>query len=164
MHTIYIDKPMHGHGLMQAIAWVKSVFEGKPGGLVVGYIGIGQSLQKALQNYTAFDRERTGINEEEAVAALQEQIELCHQFFEGHDYSAGIAGIPGDRLVALADAIEWALDKQKPEADSKEDSEHKLKALNHYRTLMLRPSKGFTLASTSDSAQTIKEEVAYFRP
>ena len=71
MHTMYIDKPMRGHGLMQAIARGNRVFKDKPGGLIVDYIGIGQNLRQALQNYTATDREQTGIDEEEAVAALQ---------------------------------------------------------------------------------------------
>ena len=75
MHTIYIDKPMRGHGLMQAIARVNRVFKDKPGGLVVDYIGIGQNLKTALQNYTATDRNQTGIDEEEAVAKLQELAE-----------------------------------------------------------------------------------------
>ena len=121
MHTMYIDKPMRGHGLMQAIARVNRVFKNKPGGLVVDYIGIGQNLKKALQNYTATDRDQTGIDEEEAVATLQELVERCQDFFTGFDYSAGIEGAPQERLQTLAGAIEWALEKQKIRADEAAD-------------------------------------------
>ncbi len=163
MHTMYIDKPMRGHGLMQAIARVNRVFKDKPGGLVVDYIGIGQNLKKALQNYTATDREQTGINEEEAVATLQELVERCQNFFSGFDYQAGIDGAPQERLRALAGAIHWALEKQKAHADKQVDERAKKDALNHYANLVANLSKAFALASASDYAQSVKEEVGFFQ-
>ncbi|MCP6135416.1 hypothetical protein NL393_40160, partial [Klebsiella pneumoniae] len=75
-HTLYLDKPMRGHGLMQAIARVSRVFRDKPAGLVVDYIGIAQNLKNALAQYSPRDREQTGIDEAEAVAALQEKYEV----------------------------------------------------------------------------------------
>ena len=163
MHTMYIDKPMRGHGLMQAIARVNRVFKDKPGGLVVDYIGIGQNLRKALQNYTATDRDQTGIDEDEAVAALQELVERCHDFFSGYDYRPGIEGQPQERLQALAGAIEWALEKQKARADKTTDDKAKKAELNFYADLVANLSKAFALASASDYAQSVKEQVGFFQ-
>lgn len=163
MHTMYIDKPMRGHGLMQAIARVNRVFKDKPGGLVVDYIGIGQNLKMALQNYTATDREKTGIDEEEAVAALQEFVEQCREVFDGHNYSDGITGTPQQRLSALADAMEWVLGKQKDAADQTGDTKDKRKELNRFQALVSHLSKAFALASASEYAQSVKEEVGFFQ-
>ncbi|PRZ46870.1 type I restriction endonuclease subunit R [Tritonibacter scottomollicae] len=163
MHTMYIDKPMRGHGLMQAIARVNRVFKDKPGGLVVDYIGIGQNLKKALQNYTATDRDQTGIDEEEAVATLQELVERCQDFFCGFNYQAGIEGEPQERLQALAGAIEWALEKQKACSDKATDDKEKKVELNYYADLVANLSKAFALASASDYAQRVKEEVGFFQ-
>src|SRR5690606_15067629 len=90
MNTMYIDKPMRGHGLMQAIARVNRVFRDKPGGLVVDYIGIAQNLKAALGQYTQADRDKTGIDEEAAVAALLERLEIIRAIFHGFDYRPGI--------------------------------------------------------------------------
>mmetsp|Transcript_23662 Transcript_23662/g.42112 ORF Transcript_23662/g.42112 Transcript_23662/m.42112 type:complete len:1047 (+) Transcript_23662:5622-8762(+) len=163
MHTMYIDKPMRSHGLMQAIARVNRVFKDKPGGLVVDYIGIGQNLKSALQNYTATDREQTGISEDEAVAALQEFVEQCREFFYGHDYNLGMSGSPQERLLALAEAMEWALEHQKSKADQQPDPKEKRKELNHFQELVSQLSKAFALASASDYAQDVKEEVGFFQ-
>lgn len=163
MHTMYIDKPMRGHGLMQAIARVNRVFKDKPGGLVVDYIGIGQNLKAALQNYTATDRDQTGISEEEAVAALQEFVEQCREIFYGHDYSLGISGKPQERLSALVEAMEWVLEHQKAKADQFSDPKDKRKELNQFQELVSQLSKAFALASASDYAQDTKEEVGFFQ-
>lgn len=163
MHTMYIDKPMRGHGLMQAIARVNRVFNDKPGGLVVDYIGIGQNLKKALQNYTATDRDKTGIDEGEAVATLQELVERCQDFFSGFNYQAGIEGGPQERLQALAGAIDWALEKQKARADKANDDKARKTELGYYADLVANLSKSFVLASASDYAQSVKEEVGFFQ-
>ncbi len=73
LHTMYVDKPMKGHGLMQAIARVNRVFRDKPAGLVVDYIGIAQNLKSALGQYSSGDREQVGIDEAEAVRVLLEK-------------------------------------------------------------------------------------------
>lgn len=163
MHTMYIDKPMQGHGLMQAIARVNRVFKDKPGGLVVDYIGIGQNLKSALQNYTATDREQTGISEDEAVAALQEFVEQCREFFYDHDYSLGVSGTPQERLFALAEALEWALKVQKEKADKLDNPKEIRSELNNFQDLVSKLSKSFALASASDYAQDVKEEVGFFQ-
>ena len=163
MHTMYIDKPMRGHGLMQAIARVNRVFRDKPGGLVVDYIGIGQNLKKALQNYTANDREQTGIDEEEAVSALKERVERARNFFSGFDYQPGLTGPAQERLRALAGTVEWVLRKQKERADAASDEKAKKAARNAYADLVANLSKAFALAAASDYAQTVKEEVGFFQ-
>ena len=91
MHTMYVDKPMKGHGLMQAIARVNRVFRDKPAGLVVDYIGIAQNLKSALGQYSGRDREQTGIDEAEAVRVLLEKYEIVRAMFRpdtkgGFDY------------------------------------------------------------------------------
>ena len=163
MHTMYIDKPMRGHGLMQAIARVNRVFRDKPGGLVVDYIGIGRNLRKALQDYTAHDRERTGIDEEAAVAALRELVERARHVFSGFDYRPGLTGPAPERLHALAGAMEWVLQKQKERADAAPDGKARKAARNHYADLVANLSKAFALAAASDYAQTVKEEVGFFQ-
>ena len=163
MHTMYIDKLMCGHGLMQAIARVNRVFRDKPGGLVVDYIGIGQNLKKALQNYTANDREQTGIDEEEAVAALTEWVERARNFFSGFDYQPGLTGAARERLQVLAGAVEWVLQKQKERADAASDEKARKAARNAYADLVVSLSKAFALAAASDYAQKVKEEVGFFQ-
>lgn len=163
MHTMYVDKPMRGHGLMQAIARVNRVFKDKPGGLVVDYIGIAQNLKTALGQYSASDREKTGIDEEEAVAVLLEKYEVVRGIFHGHDYSLGIVGRPEERLIALADAIEWILDWQKREAEKHESPEEKKRAHRRYQDVTLELSKAFALASASDEARAIMNEVGFFQ-
>src|SRR5207244_9090971 len=86
MHTMYVDKPMRGHGLMQAIARVNRVFRDKPAGLVVDYIGIAQNLKNALSQYSKPDQEQTGIEEEQAVAVLLEKHEGVRAMSHGFDY------------------------------------------------------------------------------
>ena len=87
MHTMFVDKPMQGHGLMQAIARVNRVFRDKPAGLVVDYIGIAQNLKAALGQYSQHDKEQVGIDEEEAVAVLMEKYEIVCDIFHGFNYS-----------------------------------------------------------------------------
>jgi type I restriction enzyme R subunit len=116
MNTMYIDKPMRGHGLMQAIARVNRVFADKPGGLVVDYIGVAQNLRNALSQYTDSDRDKTGIYESAAVAAMMERYEAIRDLFHGFDYQPGIVGQPRERLICLGGAIDWVLKWQEAEA------------------------------------------------
>lgn len=163
MHTMYIDKPMRGHGLMQAIARVNRVFKEKPGGLVVDYIGIATNLKKALAQYSQSDREKTGIDEEEAVALLLEKYEIVRGMFAGHDYSLGISGKPFQRLRALADGIDWILKWQQAEAAKVESQEAKKQAHRRYQDAVLELSKAYALASASDDAAEIRDEVGFFQ-
>ena len=163
MNTMYIDKPMRGNGLMQAIARVNRVFKDKPGGLVVDYIGIAQNLRAALGQYTASDREKTGIDEEAAVAALVERYEIIRGIFHGFDYMPGITGAPMQRLGCLAGAIDWVLRWAESEALKAKTPEDKKKAHRRYQDLVLELSKAYALASASDEAREIRDEVGFFQ-
>jgi Type I site-specific restriction-modification system, R (restriction) subunit and related helicases len=98
MHTMYIDKPMQGHGLMQAIARVNRVFRDKPAGLIVDYIGIAQNLKSALQQYSRDDQENTGVDESEAVKVMLEKYEIVRDMFHNFDYLSALAGTPESDL------------------------------------------------------------------
>lgn len=109
MNTMYIDKPLRGHGLMQAIVQVNRVFKYKPGGLIVDYIVIAQNLKNALADYSDSDRDRTGIDEEAAIAKLRELYERVKDLYHGFDFQPGLTGAPRQRLAVLAGAIDWIL-------------------------------------------------------
>ncbi len=110
LHTMYVDKPMREHGLMQAIARVNRVFKDKPGGLVVDYLGLAHELKQALATYT--ERGGTGktaIDQAEAVALMLEKVEVCRGPFYRFDWSRWITGMPQDRLSVLPVAQEHIL-------------------------------------------------------
>ncbi len=163
MNTMYVDKPMRGHGLMQAIARVNRVFRDKPGGLIVDYIGIAQNLKKALGDYTASDQAKTGIDEAEAVAALLERYEIVSGIFHGFDYKRGIHGAPMERLTCLAGAIDWVLKWAETEAGKAQSPEDKKKAHRRYLDLVLELTKAYALASASDEAREIRDEIGFFQ-
>lgn len=163
MHTMYVDKPMRGHNLMQAIARVNRVFRDKPGGLIVDYIGIFQNLKTALAEYSESDQDRTGIDEEQAIAILAEKLDVVRGMFHGLDYSLGIVGEPAERLVALADAIDWVLKKQDEAAARVEGEDSKAKERQRFQLAVVELGKAFALASASDFARDVKEEVGFFQ-
>ena len=163
MHTMYIDKPMKGHGLMQAIARVNRVFRDKPAGLVVDYIGIAQNLKNALGQYSGSDQRQAGIDESEAVAVLLEKYEVVKAMYHGFDYGRGLAGTPHERLVVLAEAIEWILDRQHDAAAKETSDDGKRRENRRYQDAVLALSKAFALASASDAARDIRDEVGFFQ-
>ena len=149
MHTMYIDKPMQGHGLMQAIARVNRVFKDKPGGLVVDYLGIADSLKKALANYTERDRSETGVPQGEAIAVMLEKYELVKQLFHEFDYSSAIDGTPEERLRVIPAAMEHILSQEK--------------GRERFMQASLDLSKAFALCATTDEAKEIRDEVGFFQ-
>lgn len=163
MNTMYIDKPMRGHGLMQAIARVNRVFKDKPGGLVVDYIGVAQNLRNALGQYTEFDRDKTGIDEATAVAAMMERYEAIRDILHGFDYRPGIHGQPRDRLMCLGGAIDWVLKWQECEAANVPSAEEKKRAHRRYLDMALGLSRAYALASASDEGRAIRDEVGFFQ-
>ena len=103
LHTMYLDKPMRGHGLMQAIARVNRVFKDKPGGLVVDYLGLAHELRRALATYTeSGGTGKTALDQSEAVSVMLEKYEVCLGLFHGFDRSRWNAGTPAERLGAAA--------------------------------------------------------------
>ena len=163
MHTMYIDKSMRGHGLMQAIARVNRVFRDKPAGLIVDYIGIAQNLKSALSQYSRDDQKHAGIDEAEAVAVLLEKYEIVSDMFHGFDYRSGLTGSPQERLAALAGAIEWVLDMQQREAARESTEEGKKRAHRRFNDAVLALSKAFALAAASDDAREVRDEVGFFQ-
>lgn len=170
MHTMYVDKPMRGHGLMQAIARVNRVFRDKPAGLVVDYIGIAQNLKSALGQYSGGDREQTGIDEAEAVRVLLEKHEIVRAMFRpdtagGFDYRPALA--PGAnakmRLALMAGAIDWVLTLQQSDAAKETTDEGKKRAHRRYADAVVSLTKAFALAAASDEARAIREEVGFFQ-
>lgn len=163
MHTMYVDKQMQGHGLMQAIARVNRVFRDKPAGLIVDYIGIAQNLKSALQQYSQNDQENTGIDEAQAIAVMMEKYEVVRDMYYGYDYVSAMAGTPQERLAMMAGAIEWILDLQQKLATKENSKEGKKNAHRRYQDAVLALSKAFALASASDEARKIREEVGFFQ-
>ncbi len=150
LHTMYVDKPMRGHGLMQAIARVNRVFRDKPGGLVVDYLGLAHELKRALATYTASGGTgRTALDQNEAVAVMLEKYEVCCGLFHGFDRSGWESGGSRERLVLLPAAQEHVLAQQ----DGKE------RFLRAVREL----SQAFALAVPHDDALRVRDEVAFFQ-
>ena len=170
LHTMYVDKPMKGHGLMQAIARVNRVFRDKPAGLVVDYIGIAQNLKSALGQYSSGDREQVGIDEAEAVRVLMEKYEIVRAMFRpdtkgGFDYRPALNANtkPQARLAIMAGAIDWVLTFQQAEAAKETSDEGKKRAHRRYADAVLALSKAFALTAASDAAREIREEVGFFQ-
>lgn len=163
MHTMYVDKPMQGHGLMQAIARVNRVFRDKPAGLIVDYIGIAQSLKSALAQYSARDQETTGIDEAEAVAVLLEKYEVVRDMFHGFNYLTALSGSAQQRLEMMAGAIDWILDRQQKWSATEATERGKRSAQRRYKDAVLALSNAYSLSSASDEARGIREEVGFFQ-
>jgi type I restriction enzyme R subunit len=149
LHTMYIDKPMRGHGLMQAIARVNRVFRDKPGGLIVDYLGIADELKKALADYTEGSREDTGIPQEEAVAIMLEKYEIVSAMFSGFNYSKFLTGTPAERVAVIPAAMEHVLSK-------KDGKARLLQAVTEL-------SKAFALSVPHEDALNIKDNVGFFQ-
>ena len=150
LHTMYVDKPMRGHGLMQAIARVNRVFRDKPGGLIVDYLGLAHELKRALATYT--ERGGTGqtaVDQDEAVAAMLEKYEICCGLFHRFDWSAWMDGSPAERLGLLPAAQEHVLAQE----NGKE------RCLSAVRAL----SQAFALAVPHPEAIRIRDDVAFFQ-
>ncbi len=150
LHTMYIDKPMRGHGLMQAIARVNRVFKDKPGGLVVDYLGLAQELKAALATYTeSGGTGRTALEQSEAVALMLEKYEVCCGLFGGFDWSKWTTGVPAERLALLPSAQEHVLRQE----NGKERCVRAVREL----------SQAFALAVPHEDALRIRDDVSFFQ-
>ncbi|WP_041847485.1 type I restriction endonuclease subunit R, partial [Caldibacillus thermoamylovorans] len=150
MHTMYIDKPMKGHTLMQAIARVNRVFKDKPGGVVVDYIGILESLKKALKQYTDSDKENTGIDTSAAVQVMQEKLEILRAMFHGFDYSDFMGNSQKDRMRAITGGMNFVLGL--PEKEQKE-----------FKQFALEAAKAHALCAATEEGKAAALEVSYFK-
>jgi len=150
LHTMYIDKPMKGHGLMQAIARVNRVYKDKKGGLIVDYIGIGFELKKALADYTVSGGRGKPTNyQDEAVARMLEKYEIVQSMFHGFDYKRFFKLKPKERMTLIPRAMEHILQQE----DGKE------RYIRHVTALI----KAFSLSVPHEKAMEIKEDVGFFQ-
>ncbi len=150
LHTMYVDKPMRGHGLMQAIARVNRVFKDKPGGLVVDYLGLAHELKQALATYTeSGGTGRTALDQDEAVAVMLEKYEVCCGLFHGFDRSRWTTGTPQERLGLLPPAQEHILAQENG----------KDRCVRAVREL----SQAFALAVPHLEALRVRDDVAFFQ-
>jgi type I restriction enzyme R subunit len=150
LHTMYVDKPMRGHGLMQAIARVNRVFKDKPGGLVVDYLGLADELKQALATYTeAGGTGETAVDQAEAVALMLEKYEVCRGLFHGFAWSRWTSGTPQDRLSLLPAAQEHILAQEDGKA--------------RYLRAVTELSQAFALAVPHVEALRIRDDVGFFQ-
>ena len=150
LHTMYIDKPMRGHGLMQAIARANRVFKDKPGGLVVDYLGIAHELKESLSEYTrSGGRGKTTFDQDDAASVMLEKYEIVSALFHGFDHSKFFTGTPKERMTLIPAAMEHILKQD----DGKE------RCLRYVTEL----SKAFALAVPHEDALKIRDDLGFFQ-
>ncbi len=151
VHTLYVDKPMKGHNLMQAIARVNRVFKGKQGGLVVDYIGIGNELKAAMKEYTASKGRGTPtVDAREAYSVLMEKLDVLQSMLHGCDYSDFLTG--GHQTLARAANHILGL-REEGGKDGK----------RRFADTTLALTQAFSLCCTLDEAKAVREEVAFMQ-
>lgn len=150
MHTMYLDKPMHGHNLMQAIARVNRVFKDKPGGLVVDYLGIADALKQALLTYTASGGEgQATVGQDQAAVVMMEKYEVVCDLLHGFDYKAVLSTEPARRMAGVAQAMEFILGLDDGKA--------------RYVQAVADLSKAFALAVPHEQTMAIRDEIGLFQ-
>lgn len=150
LHTMYVDKPMQGHGLMQAIARVNRVFKDKPGGLIVDYLGIAEELKEAVAQYTTSGGKGSpAYDQNVAVALMLEKYEIVKSIFHGFDWKPFLLGSPTERLACLSAAVEFVLGLE----NGRE------RVLAHVRLL----TEAFALSVPDERALAIRDDVAFFQ-
>lgn len=150
MHTMYLDKPLKGHNLMQAIARVNRVYPGKEGGLVVDYLGVARAMREALETYTKSDgRGELTLDIAEAVALMKTKFEVVEQMFHNFGYERYFTVQTGAQLQIILDAQEHIL--AQPEGEKR------------YKQHVLELSKAFALAMPRPEAVALRERVAFFQ-
>ncbi len=150
LHTMYVDKPMQGHGLMQTIARVNRVFRDKPGGLIVDYLGIAPRMKTALAEYTVSKKRGLTVEEiEDAVRIMYIKHEVCCDFLHGFDWSAWSGGDPGRRLGLIPAAMDHILAQQ----DGKKQ----------FLDAVTQLSSAFALVAPHEATEEIRSDVAFFQ-
>jgi type I restriction enzyme R subunit len=150
LHTLYIDKPMKGHNLMQAIARVNRVYKDKPGGLIVDYLGIAADLKKALSFYSdAGGKGDPTLLQEEAVQLMLEKIEVVSNMYHGFDYADYFDADTSTKLSIILAAEEHILGLE----------DGKKRYINEVTAL----SKAFAIAIPHEEALDAKDEISFFQ-
>lgn len=153
MHTMYIDKSMSGHNLMQAIARVNRVFKDKEGGLVVDYIGIADNLKKALNQYSASDKETTGIDLDRAIQIMLEYYEVVKDMLHGYDYTDYRSDKPMKRARSIMGGMNYILELDLDKVGMKKEFLKQVSSL----------AKAHSLCVSTEEGKRLNEEVAYFK-
>ena len=150
LHTMYVDKPMRSHGLMQAIARVNRVFRDKPGGLIVDYLGIADDLKQALAQYTeSGGKGQPTFNQDDAVAVLLEKYEVLENMFHGFDYKRIFKAATRNKMGIILESAEFILSQE----DGKEN----------FLKYVSELSKAFALSVPDERALAIQDEVGFFQ-
>jgi type I restriction enzyme R subunit len=150
MHTMYIDKPMQGHNLMQAIARVNRVFKDKQGGLVVDYIGIAENLKQALADYTDSDKNTAGIDADVAAQILLEKHDVIKEMLHEHDYSKFFTGKASEKMQAIIETMDFVLGLRD---DGKND----------YLKIVTEMARAYSLCATTLIAESLNVEVGFHK-
>jgi type I restriction enzyme R subunit len=148
-HTIYVDKPMKGHTLMQAVARVNRVWRDKPSGLVVDYLGVAEELRKAVGTYGGRRGERPGVPVEEALLVLQEKVDVVRAMFHGFDYDGYFSGDPAEQVEALSAGADHVLG-----LDDGRD---------RFLEATAQMNKAAGIAVHLEEARGLRDDVAYFQ-
>jgi len=150
LHTMYADKPMRGHGLMQAIARVNRVFRDKPGGLIVDYLGLADQLKQALATYTeSGGKGHPTYDEKQAIAILLEKHQIASDMLYGYDWSKWTTGTATEKLQLIPGAQEHILEQE----DGKK----------RFVQVVTELSRAFALSAASDEATAIRDDIAFFQ-
>lgn len=150
LHTMYIDKPMKGHNLMQAIARVNRVFRDKPGGLIVDYIGIADSLKEALKQYTDSDRGNTGIDTAVAVDVLLEKFEIIQDMLYKHNYDKFNSEKASERMRAITETMDFVIGLGEEEK-------------KRFMKVVTELGKAYALCATEPEAQELNAEIGFLK-
>jgi type I restriction enzyme R subunit len=150
LHTMYVDKPMQGHGLMQAIARVNRVFKDKEGGLIVDYLGLADQLKKAMANYTqAGGKGQPTFDQDAAVRKMLEHFDVVKSILHGFDYSKHLAGKPAERVLLVKNAADYII----PQENGK----------SRYLSSVSALSRAFALSVPHEKAMALREEIGFFQ-
>jgi type I restriction enzyme R subunit len=150
LHTMYADKPMQGHGLMQAIARVNRVFSNKPGGLVVDYLGLADQLKRALATYTESGGQGDPtLDTAQAIAVMLEKHGIAHDLMHGFDWDNWTTGKPVERLALIPAGQEHILEQE----DGKK----------RWVQVVTELSRAFALCAATDEATEIRDDVSFFQ-
>lgn len=150
MHTMYIDKPMKGHNLMQAIARVNRVFKDKPGGLIVDYVGIAESLKEALKEYTESDQAQTAIDTDKAVELMLLKYDVIQDMLCNLDYSKFNSEKKSERYYTISDTMDYVIGLGEDERQ-------------RFIKTVTELGKAFALCATEPTAQELNDEIAFFK-
>ncbi|MCG1265145.1 type I restriction endonuclease subunit R [Staphylococcus epidermidis] len=150
MHTMYIDKPMKGHNLMQAIARVNRVFKDKPGGLIVDYVGIAESLKEALKEYTESDQAQTAIDTDKAVELMLLKYDVIQDMLYNLDYSKFNSEKKSERYYTISDTMDYVIGLGEDERQ-------------RFIKTVIELGKAFALCATEPTAQELNDEIAFFK-